>query len=251
MGNEMTFSGNHIFHYTNLDAAIKIILSNSIRFGSFANMNDIAESNMELLDNIDSNTFRSIAYSYRSISFTADANPDRGFAIDCMWGYYSEKGRGVCLVFDKTKLMAEYEGKYSCKGVPQDKSIEYKTDYSQLEIALGKTSAEIESYLREHIKDIFYKKDDCWSYEREIRLLTKSDSEVCLPLGESLIGAIIHVPDTSFESSEQYKLLSALKKNRHFNIYNYKKEFGKKYLFDEQGKDVWPLVQDYYIDMAH
>lgn len=123
VNDKMTFSGNHIFHYTTLNAAIRIILSNSLRFGSFSNMNDIVESHMELLDNIDSKTFHSIVYSYRSISFTADAYPDRGFAVDCMWGYYSEKGRGVCLVFDKTKLMAEYERGYSCKGVPHDKSI--------------------------------------------------------------------------------------------------------------------------------
>ena len=173
--NEMTYNGNHIFHYTSLNAAIKIILSNSLRFGEFANMNDIAESHRDLLDNIDSQTLRRILSEYRSISLTEDtSNFERGFAIDCLWGYYAEKGQGVCLVLDKEKLFTIYEQKYACKGVPECKMIEYVDDHHNLVIAKGDTEEEIRSYVEDNIPEMFYKKNSCWSYEKEIRLLAKS-----------------------------------------------------------------------------
>ena len=243
--NVMTYNGNHIFHYTSLNAAIKIILSNSLRFGEFANMNDIAESYRDLLDNIDSKTLRRLLSEYRSISLTEDtSNCERGFAIDCLWGYYAEKGQGVCLVFDKEKLFTIYEQQqYACKGVPKDKSIEYEKDYQNLVIAEGKTEEEIRRYVECHISEIFYKKNICWSYEKEIRLLAKSKdhNESCyLPLGDSLIAAIICVQTNSYKESEQYKLLSKLKAACKFSVYNYSIELGKRTLQIDDDI-VWPI----------
>lgn len=242
--NEMTYNANHIFHYTNLNAAIKIILSNSLKFGEFANMNDIAESYRDLLDNIDSQTLRRILSEYRSISLTEDtSNSERGFAIDCLWGYYAEKGQGVCLVFDKEKLLVRYEQQYACKGVPEDKSIKYIEDYQNLVIAKGNTEEEIRSYVDNHIFEIFYEKDSCWSYEKEIRLLTKSkdnDERCYLPFEDSLIAAIICVQSNDYKESEQYKLLSKLKDTYGFGIYNYSIKLGKRTL--QMGdKTVWPI----------
>lgn len=242
--NEMTYNGNHIFHYTSLDAAIKIILSNSLRFGEFANMNDIAESYRDLLDNIDSQTLHRILSEYRSISLTKDtSNSERGFAIDCLWGYYAEKGQGVCLVFDKEKLLTRYEQQYACKGVPEDKSIKYIEDYQNLVIAEGKTEEEIRSYVDNHIFEIFYEKNSCWAYEKEIRLLTKTkdnDERCYLPFEDSLIAVIICVQSDDYKESEQYKLLSKLKDAYGFGIYNYSIELGKRILqMDEE--TVWPI----------
>jgi hypothetical protein len=67
MRNEMTYNGNHLFHYTTLDSGIKIILSNTLRFGNFENMNDIAEVRRELYDNIDSQTLEGIIAEYQAI----------------------------------------------------------------------------------------------------------------------------------------------------------------------------------------
>lgn len=250
--NEMTYNGNHIFHYTSLNAAIKIILSNSLRFGEFANMNDIAESYRDLLDNIDSKTLRRILSEYRSISLTEDTNNcERGFAIDCLWGYYAEKCQGVCLVFDKEKLFTIYEQQYACKGVPKDKSIKYIEDYQNLVIAKGSTEEEIRSYVEDNIPEIFYKKNGCWSYEKEIRLLAKSKdhNEQCyLPLGDSLVAAIICVQSNPYKESEQYKLLSKLMEACKFSVYNYSIELGKRTL-QMDNEVVWPILgEDEWID---
>ena len=207
-------------------------------------MNDIAESYRDLLDNIDSQTLRRILSEYRSISLTEDtSNSERGFAIDCLWGYYAEKGQGVCLVFDKEKLLVRYEQQYACKGVPEDKSIKYIEDYQNLVIAKGNTEEEIRSYVDNHIFEIFYEKDSCWSYEKEIRLLTKSkdnDERCYLPFEDSLIAAIICVQSNDYKESEQYKLLSKLKDTYGFGIYNYSIKLGKRTL--QMGdKTVWPI----------
>ena len=250
----MTYNGNHIFHYTSLNAAIKIILSNSLRFGEFANMNDIAESYRDLLDNIDSQTLQRILSEYRSISLTEDTNNyERGFAIDCLWGYYAEKGQGVCLVFDKEKLFTIYEQQqYACKGVPKDKSIKYIEDCQNQVIAKGNTEEEIRSYVECNISEIFYEKDSCWSYEKEIRLLAKSKdhNESCyLPLGDSLIAAIICVQSNPYKESEQYKLLSELKDTYGFGVYNYSRPLGKRTL-QKDYEIIWPIPEvDEVIDL--
>lgn len=93
--NFMTYNGNHLFHYTTFLSAIKIIASKNILFGDFKNMNDISESRREV--------FNEIAIvelcKYKSLSFTFDNSYKRGFEIGSLWGYYAEKGNGVCLVF--------------------------------------------------------------------------------------------------------------------------------------------------------
>ena len=250
--NELTYNGNLLFHYTSLDAAIKIILSNLLRFGNFSNMNDIAEVRRELYDNIDSRTLDSIISEYRAISLTIDSKDIRGFAIDALWGYYADKGNGVCLVFDRPKLLEEYNK--SCRsandGIPDDLSIRYESDFSNLNFGDGDSPEELEVYVRDNIVELFYQKDSCWQHEKELRLLVRSASETFLHYGDSLIGAIICVPkENNYKESSQYKLLEHLQEMRKFSIYHYTTKLGKRIL--EKDDDwVWPLAGiDYKYDI--
>lgn len=88
---------NILFHYTRLESALKIITSNTLLFGNFETMNDISEVRREIFDE----KLEKEICLYKSISFTTDQNDPRGFAVDSLWGYYAEKGNGVCLAFDK------------------------------------------------------------------------------------------------------------------------------------------------------
>lgn len=177
--NEMTYSGNHVFHYTTFGAAIKIIQTGTLKFGFLKDMNDIAESGLEPLDDIDSKTLERIVAEYQFISLTADCRMLRGFAMDNLWGYYAEKGNGVCLAFDKKKLFAQYDRTCRCEGCPDDKRISYIDETTNLVIAKGETMEEIQADVERHIHDIFYVKALCWQPEREIRLLTKSPAPGC------------------------------------------------------------------------
>lgn len=243
--NEMTYSGNHLYHYTNLDSAIKIILSNSLRFGNFSNMNDIAEVRRELYDNIDSETLDSIVAKYQAISLTIDSEDIRGFAIDALWGYYADKGNGVCLVFDRDKLLEEY--KKSCRsdddGIPDDLSIKYEVNFSNLNFGEGDSPEDLETYVRGNIDELFYKKDICWQHEKELRLLVKSEGETYLNYADALIGAIICVPkEDNYKNSNQYKLLSNLQEIRSFSIYRYTRSLGTRELLKDNER-VWPLLE--------
>lgn len=243
--NEMTYNGNHLFHYTTLDSAIKIILGNTLRFGKFENMNDIAEVKRELYDEAGSEYLEQIVSQYRAISLTIDSGTnDRGFAIDALWGYYADKGNGVCLVFDRRKLIDEYTKQFRIKndGIPADLSVKYEDDYSNLNFGEGNTYDQLEKYVKENIEELFYKKDHCWQHEKELRLLVKSPEDTFLALGDSLIGAIICVPkENDYKESSQYKLLANLQEMRNFSIYHYTTKLGKRVL--EKDDDwVWPLA---------
>ena len=250
---EMTYKGKHLFHYTSLDSAIKIILSNTLRFGKFDNMNDIAEVKRELYDENGSEILEQIVFQYRAISLTIDSGTnDRGFAIDTLWGYYAEKGNGVCLIFDREKLITEYQNQYRTDedGIPNDLTIKYEYEYSNLNFGVGNTYEELEKYVKENIEEIFYKKDLCWQHEKELRLLVKSQDEIFLNLADSLIGAIICVPkENDYKKSMQYKLLEELQNTRNFPIYHYTTKFGKRIL-EKDDEWVWPIVGvDYQYDI--
>lgn len=249
--NEMTYNGNLLFHYTTLDNAIKIILTNSLRFGSFENANDITESRRSILSNVPEEEKKEVEdeiSKYHAICFTKDNIRNRGFAIDCMWGYYAEKGNGVCLVFKKDKLLAEYS---RIKHLPKtiDNTREYDVEYtdnSNLIYLDSHTVPEIREELKRNIREIFFVKDKCWKHENELRLLIKSDVPQILPLGNSLMGTIICAPSKeNYKETLQYKLLSELKRPRPFNVYNYSYKLGNRELcLDDEPK--CPILGDEY-----
>lgn len=251
--NAMSFSGNHLFHYTTLDSAVKIILTNTLNFGRFHNMNDIAEVRRELYDKYGSNRFEQAISKYQSISLTLDtSHMERGFAIDSLWGYYADKGNGVCLVFDRSKILNEYYKLCRKKrfSIPHNMKVEYVEYFINTNFVDLRTKRELEDYVKENIQDLFYKKAQFWQHEKEFRFVIKSEAKVSLGLSDSLIGAIICVPrEDNYKNSEQYRLLSKLQTIRKFPIYYYGINFGTRIL-KEDGVQLWPILEkDYNIDV--
>ena len=106
-----------LYHFTNLDAACEIIESRKLRFGKMYKMNDLIESNRIVSGRMfsDSLSERDLFAEeemnrYQQVSFTQDQERDGfeylGFDLHTMWGLYAEKGYGVCLVFDKNRLLS-------------------------------------------------------------------------------------------------------------------------------------------------
>ena len=89
-------------------------------------MNDVAEVKREYFTNIDIEEVELEMKKYKSISFTWDDSNKRGYEIDSLWGYYAQKGNGVCLVFDKSMLLNCLEEKSKA----YHKSIEYLNNFS-------------------------------------------------------------------------------------------------------------------------
>ena len=73
----MIYTGNHLFHYTNFESALKIIATRSLKFGNFEDMNDIAEANREVFGMVDDGIIYRALSEYHSISLTLDNSAAR------------------------------------------------------------------------------------------------------------------------------------------------------------------------------
>ena len=162
------FESENLYHFTTFESALKILLSNTLLFGKYRDMNDINESmrilygglynknKIEELENKENEIEK-----YQQLSFTMDIDSiNKGFELSPMWGHYADKGRGVCLVFDKNILISLLP-----QGVQHGK-IEYTNDTSNFK------DLEADNVL----KEIFFKKFMDWKYENEYRIILTSNS---------------------------------------------------------------------------
>lgn len=163
------FESENLYHFTKFDNALKILLSQTLLFGKYTEMNDINESmrvlcwNLDKTDN-DVKIKKEDLEKYQQISFTMDINHcTKGFEISSMWGHYAENGLGVCLVFDKELLLKEVENRWNenCK----HQNIEYTREVSNWK------------NIDESLDEMFFKKFLDWNYENEYRIIIKSKSK--------------------------------------------------------------------------
>lgn len=100
----------NFFKYTSLDTFMKMLENNTIRMNSLVAMNDTSETNIlqnvirnfkEPLESEADNYLSSNTHFITSFSCLEDSLP--------MWTQYGDKGRGVCLVFERGKLFNENE----------------------------------------------------------------------------------------------------------------------------------------------
>lgn len=167
--NRRTFqSSNKLYHYTDLVSALKILSSKSLRYGRLSRMNDINECYRTVFCS-EKTTVAGVEETlrkYKQLSFSQDKERYAGYAISAMWGHYADKGKGVCLVFDKKKLLASLPRKVWYRSV-------IYTTRSNVEMFVQGTS--IEEHLNKNYVDVFFKKTLDWSYEQEYRLLMRGD----------------------------------------------------------------------------
>ena len=169
-----------LYHYTSFESAVKIIASNSLRFGDLKSFNDIAENSKRIIASGELTLIvEKILDNYHSISFTLDStNQDkRGFALDTQWGYYAKSGKGACLVFKKDNLRKCYKAQFGKDAIRFCK-IDYKAvsssiswfDYSDL----NETKTR---FNKTRIKDLFFEKKKIWQHEKEYRMLVYSEEK--------------------------------------------------------------------------
>ena len=185
-----------LYHFTSFDTALKIIESNSLRYGRLNNMNDIHENdkivfvdaNNHPTDKFPSDVLDELydeIYKYRQISLTADDNEgDKdGFDLHQMWGLYADKGEGVCLIFDKKELEKGFGSAALHDRVSYDKTVD------SYYISLSNTADKVSVEIREHANEIFFHKRREWEHEQEYRLLRRcplATREEYLFLGHAL-----------------------------------------------------------------
>jgi hypothetical protein len=133
---------------------------------------------------------------------------NRGFCKPRMWTQYSvdpkdTEGRlGVCLVFDRQKLLAQVKSQFGQNALViagpvqyRDRNLvrgledhEYMIDIDALE-SLGKTSY-VNIHMRKHHGPLFFEKMLDWRDEAEWRVVvfSNSEKELYLRLEDSLVG---------------------------------------------------------------
>lgn len=218
-----------LYHYTSFSSVLKILQSHTLLFGRLKDMNDINELYRPLAffyhpnhDNRNNGDIhekmKEDFYKYQQISLTMDGNR-MGFDIPAMWGHYAQHGNGVCLVFDKNKLLSLLEEEKHRRHLVYD-IVEYTKVYSpEINYDTDPNNNLIE-FGEEKEKDFFFHKTDDWSYEQEFRLIIKSDSEgrEKLDFKDSLLSIIMHNAESvgheqSIFDSVEYETIERIVKN--------------------------------------
>lgn len=246
--------GNHLFHYTTFEAAIKIVTSNKLKFGHFRNMNDVAESLRQVyLQDSDSLELMKAAEAeldrYQLLCFTKDDFKNRGCMNDALWGYYSEKGNGVCLVFNKQKIVSRFKQEFK-----RDRfctSVQYKKEFGNLIFLNGRTEAELYASIKQSYRNIFFEKDALyWSHEKEYRMLAKSEQDLWLDFGDSLEAVILSRPANleSFRNSAAAAFAKLIGEDR--TLLYTRWYLDNKEIYNYSGDLVWPILgRDMEIDI--
>lgn len=232
----MAFSGKHVFHFTKFESALRIIATQSLKFGRFENTNDIAEVKRDVYGMIPADTISNELAKYQSISLTLDKSPShRGFYIDPLWGHYAQGGNGVCLVFDIDKLSQNVIEQFGEKATIA--KIRYSSKHSNAVFTKGDSQREMEKYIKNNLKSVFFTKSLDWKYEQELRFLIKEDgtNDKYLYWDDALIAVILCLPKVyDYKESPEFKILKLMLADT--PILNYTTSIGNKKLIDENGK---------------
>jgi len=181
-----------LYHYTTFDNALKIIIGKQLKFGALPNMNDYYETNKIIGCNVNAGhevldmLYKEIL-QYKQISLTLDTGNKLGFDIPAMWGHYADKNHGVCIIFDKNKLLKIFASNecYYNKVIYTKKTCRWlPTDVCKLE--------QIYKYINRNMKNIFYYKTIDWKYEQEFRVLKKCKYTDFIAIEDSIMGVILN-----------------------------------------------------------
>lgn len=233
-----------LYQYTNFCSALQIIISNTLLFNPLKRMNDINELYRPSLIECGYGTkenfkvAQKMIYDHQQISLTRDFRGKKGFDIPAMWGHYADKGRGVCLIFDKNKLINTLSKKHRRKIVKYVEGLDP-------DIQLSAETIKRERFSNSEYDIFFFRKSKDWSYEQEFRVLIQSDSDQRekLELKDALVGAIMCRADDVQEGhlvseSRYYKMSQKVCPN----IYTYEACGAKRMLFDSDRNTIFPNI---------
>jgi hypothetical protein len=187
----------------------------------------IGQVNPKMLSELFSATLKSTAkvacFCADSPTLSGDHTRDillRGFARPRMWSQYADKHTGVCLVFDKKRLIDRirdtFPGFLILKG-----NVAYRNRSPFSTFGKSEFSIDIDSYralghdqyaahhLNTHYASLFFEKLEDWRDENEWRILLigGSSKDCFVPIDDSLVG-VVHGVATSPEMSKRLIRLS-------------------------------------------
>ncbi len=254
----VTDPNKFLYHYTSAATAIDCILKNrTLRLSPYTTTNDPKERKDWLFDfgtcdprkdlmrynreEFSKRLSREFKHKTHLTCFSRDADSltgnhlfdifKRGFCKPRMWDRYADKHRGVCLVFDRERLIEQIDRKigrrfpvflgpvtYKDQGIGYDPDRqEYTVNVDVLEeVGMGK-------YLLLHLQwyhqSLFFEKMTDWKDENEWRCLTFTDSgePVDIHFEQSLVG-LVFGDETTPENRQQIMNLNHCRGVHHIGL---------------------------------
>lgn len=213
-----------LYHFTSFDTALKIIESNRLRFGRLNNMNDLHEndklcfvdSTNQNLNHFPSEELDALydeIYKYRQISFSMDRKDGKkeGFDLHQMWGNYADKGKGVCLVFDKKELEKSNEIQNIYHG---DVIYNETQDLDSFVVSKSQTPNDVSTEIAKRLQDLFFHKRKEWEHELEYRFIKRCpnyEREEYFHLGHALKFVILSTCLRDIDKVLYFKRLETIK----------------------------------------
>lgn len=221
---------NYLFHYTNLAAGLSIAIGNKLRFSSISGTNDPFEfinpqrkidgisirsanqqrilKELEISQNRRQNMMHLICLTQEidwneSKCINPQTKPNnllfKGWARTRMWSQYAAGSNGVCLIFDKKRLLEKVANQFGNSA--HWREVEYTNDFSkiekQLKVEINTPDDEKRDYsnyyLEESKMDCFFTKNEDSRDEQEFRILLKKQKEAepfFIRLEDSLVGVV-------------------------------------------------------------
>lgn len=164
-----------LYHYTPFKSFCEIIKSNKFIFSDFIKANDYKEKSILLKNEIEKYKYISCTYDLE-LELYSYTNPP-------LWFFYADKGSGVCICFDKTKLL------YKINAVKSG-FVNYRNGVTHI------NNQTIVDYLMEKRKP--------WEYEKEYRILVSSDYDSV----SNILDCILSIYIGSEVKEEEIKLIS-------------------------------------------
>ena len=224
---------NLLFHYTSYLSALSIVIGNNLRMNSLSKMNDPLEygkvytgfqiwgnqTNEEIMElhhqlstaNDNRNSFiRLLSFSVDDLHFDDEVfrkevfynnSLNHGWARTRMWAQYADAHKGICLIFNKDKMITYLEQIPNTKAVTG--KIKYSNDFSEFNEAMTPTLTEdginkdfSNFFMEDDKKRFLFQKCDDFLAEQEYRLvlISKSfekDKPYIFDFKDSLEGIII------------------------------------------------------------
>lgn len=232
----------NLYHYTSYKSCIEIIKHNTLLFNRLKNMNDINELyrplffddfNMTCSEmNKAANRFIN---QFQQMSLTIDGKR-KGFDIPAMWGHYANKGKGVCIVFDKELFISSLKGN---EKIIQHGEFSYTNSFSS-EIHY-KNEKEILNLTSSRIKEIFFRKTKDWAYEQEYRVVAYAPEEqnrIVHNLSNS-VRAVIMFDSPNFQKAKALFCNKLHSINENIKLLNYSSFINERMIVDENSNTLW------------
>lgn len=164
-----------LYHYTSYKSFTMIWLTQTLKFGKVIDMNDMFEFNpssqchtVEEIKCLDE--YLEEKKLYKQISLTMDYDTyTKGCMSPMMWGQYADKGNGVCIEFDYSKLMG------NIKPSMMHDAIDYVYNLPEPPEITREVANDFDSFFKEKQKKLFFTKHNSWSNENEYRIVSKED----------------------------------------------------------------------------